>query len=92
LFAATGGQQLYAYYAITIRRNNKGPGIAEALILVCKSRLWRQQGGDPVERPVEAGAHELAAATIRLKYRRRQSVLNRGCGPSFETRNDIRHW
>src|SRR5260370_25768642 len=24
------GRQLYAYYAITVRRNNKGPGIAEA--------------------------------------------------------------
>src|SRR6266404_4690716 len=33
--------RVYAYYVIYIRRNNKGPGIAEALMLVCKSRLRR---------------------------------------------------
>src|SRR5258708_37437888 len=31
LFAANRGRQrLYAYYAIPIRRNNEGPGLAEA--------------------------------------------------------------
>jgi len=63
-------------------------------MLVWNSRSRRQQGGDVVERPVEAGAHQVNSGNDHDRNTAGdQSVLNRGCAGLIlhETRNDIRH-